>query len=126
MVIRISESGKLLLGESGIREFFLWNRKSLALEFNNWNPKSISCNPESPVWTPESKSVFSCAFCLIGSIQQSCAAFGNNYKLRAQMPDRPFSSYLNRKAIFMWLVSTIANGMDIRIEYYGIYREGKK
>ena len=47
-------------------------------------------------------------------------------KSRAQMPDRPFSSFLNRKAIFMWLVSTIANGMDIRIEYYGIYREGKK
>ena len=24
-------------------------------------------------------------------------------KFRARMPDRPFSSFLNRKAIFMWL-----------------------
>ena len=47
-------------------------------------------------------------------------------KFRAQMPDRPFSSFVNRMAIFMWLVSTIANGMDIRIEFYSIYREGKK
>ena len=47
-------------------------------------------------------------------------------KFRARMPDRPFSSFVNRMAIFMWLVSTTANGMDIRIEYYCIYREGKK
>ena len=78
MVIRISEFGKLLLVEYGIREFFSWNRKSLALDFNNWNPKSITWISESPVWTPESKSVSSCVFCLISSIQQSYAAFGNN------------------------------------------------
>ena len=47
-------------------------------------------------------------------------------RFRARMPDRPFSSFVNRMAIFMWLVSTIANGMDIRIEYYCIYREGKE
>ena len=41
MVIRISESGKLLLVESGIREFFSWNPESWALEFDDWNPKSI-------------------------------------------------------------------------------------
>ena len=49
-------------------------------------------------------------------------------KFRARMPDRPFSSFLNRKAIFMWLVSTIANGMDIRIEYYtlNVRSQGKQ
>ena len=69
-VIRISESGKLLLVESGIQGFFSWNPESWALEFDDWNP-------ESPAWTPESKSVLSCVFCLISSIQQSFAASGN-------------------------------------------------
>ena len=72
MVIRISESGKLLLVD-----FVSWNPESLALEFNDCNPKSITWNPECPVWTPESKSVLSCVFCLISSIQQSFAASGN-------------------------------------------------
>ena len=72
MVIRISESGKLLLVD-----FVSWNPESLALEFNDCNPKSITWNPERPVWTPESKSVLSCVFCLISSIQQSFAASGD-------------------------------------------------
>ena len=104
---------------------FSWNPESWALEFNDWNPKSITWNPESPTQTPESKTVLSCVFCLISSIQQSFVASGN-YKFRARTRDRPFSSFVNRMAIFMWLVSTIANMMDTRIRYYCIYRKGKK
>ena len=65
MVIRMSESGKLLLVD-----FVSWNSESLALEFNDCNPKSITWNPECLVWTPESKFVLSCVFCF-SSIQQS-------------------------------------------------------
>ena len=46
MVIRISESGKLLLVD-----FASWNPESLALEFNDCNPKSITWNPECPEYT---------------------------------------------------------------------------
>ena len=54
-VIRISESGKLLLVESGIRQFFFVESVILGYGISDWNP-------ESSVWTPESKSVLSCLF----------------------------------------------------------------
>ena len=120
MVIRMSESGKLLLVD-----FVSWNSESLALEFNDCNPKSITWNPECPVWTPESKSVFSCVFCLISSIQQSFAASGN-YNVQGSNAWQNFLSFVNKMAIFMWIVSTVATVMDTRIKYQCIYRKGEK
>ena len=120
MVIRMSESGKLLLVD-----FVSWNSESLALEFNDCNPKSITWNPECLVWTPESKFVLSCVFCLISSIQQSFVRLEMT-TFRARTLDRLFSSFVNKMAIFMWIVSTIATVMDTRIKYQCIYRKGKK
>ena len=120
MVIRISESGKLLLVD-----FVSWNSESLALEFNDCNPKSITWNPECLVWTPESKFDLSCVFCLISSIQQSFVRLEMT-TFRARTLDRLFSSFVNEMAIFMWIVSTIATVMDTRIKYQCIYRKGKK
>ena len=120
MVIRISESGKLLLVD-----FVSWNPESLALEFNDCNPKSITWNPECLVWTPESKFDLSCVFCLISSIQQSFVRLEMT-TFRARTLDRLFSSFVNEMAIFMWIVSTIATVMDTRIKYQCIYRKGKK
>ena len=125
MAIWISESGKLLLVESGIQEFFSWNPESLALEFNDWNPKSMTWNPESSGWTPDSKTVLSCFFVWLlqfNSVLQrlEIASF------RARTLDRAFLSFVNKMAIFMWLVRTTANMMDTRIKYHCIYRKGKK
>ena len=48
-------------------------------------------------------------------------------RFRARTSDRPFSSFVNRMAIFMLLVRTIANNiMDIRIEYKCIYHIKEK
>ena len=66
-VIRISKSGKLLLVESGIQEFFFRGIRNPGL----WKLTTGIRNP------PESKSVLSCVFCLISSIKQSFAACGN-------------------------------------------------
>ena len=66
MVNRISESGKLYLVESGIQDFFLsWNPESWALEFDDWNL-------DSPVWTPESKTVLSCVFVWLVQFNKVC------------------------------------------------------
>ena len=66
MVIRISESGKLFLVESGIQDCFLsWNPESWALELDDWNL-------DSPVWTPESKTVLSCVFVWLVLFNRVC------------------------------------------------------
>ena len=125
MVIRISDPGNFCLWNLEFRNFFSWNPESLALEFNDWNAKSMTWNPESPAWTPDSKTVLSCIFVWLlqfNSILQhlEIASF------RAQTPERPFLSFVNKMAIFMWLVRTTANVMDTRIKYLCMYRKGKK
>ena len=65
-VIRISESGKLFLVESGIQEFF--SVESVFLDLGIRNPQRGIENPNL------SCPVF---FCLISSIKQSFAASGN-------------------------------------------------
>ena len=127
MVIRVLESGKLLLGESGIREFFFcgignpwpWNSTTGIL-----NPLPGIRNHQCGLQNPSlSRPVFFVWLVQFNRVMQRLEIIT---RFRARMPDRPFSSFVNRMAIFMWLVSTISNGMDIRIEYYCIYREGKK
>ena len=71
MVIRISESG---IWNSGI---FLWNPESLALEFNDLNPKSITWNTGIPSVDSRIQVFLALCFCLISSIQQSFVASGN-------------------------------------------------
>ena len=120
MAIRISESGKLLLVESGIQEFFSWNPESFALEFNYWNPKSMTWNSERNPQRGRQTPRLVMYFCLITSIQQCFAASGNCIVQGSNAGQAFFM------AIFMWLVRTTANMMDTRIKYQCIYRKGKK
>ena len=65
--IRILESWKFLLEESGILGFGIWNTaQGIRNPTNDWNPESkfhwqrlesSSWNPESTAWNPESKTV---------------------------------------------------------------------
>ena len=104
MVIRISESGKLLHVEYGIREFFCgignpwpWNSTIGIL-----NPlpgiRNLHCGLQNPSL---SRPVFFVSLVQFNRVVQRLEIIT---KFRAQMPDVPFSSFLNRKAIFMWLV----------------------
>ena len=69
-VIRISESGKLLLVESGIQEFFLVESVFLGLGIFRLESGIPSVDPRILVFLV-------LCFCLISSIQQSFAASGN-------------------------------------------------
>ena len=102
-------------------DFVSWNPKSLALEFNDCNRKSITWNPECPVWTPESKSGLSCGFFLLVQFNRVLRRLEIT-TFRARTLDRLF----NEMAIFMWIVSTVATVMDTRIKYQCIYCKGKK
>ena len=102
----------------GIGNPWPWNSTTGIL-----NPLPRIRNPQCGLQNPSlSRPVFFVGLVQFNRVMQHLEMT----KFRARMPDRPFSRFVNRMAIFMWLVSTTANGMDIRIEYYCIYRKGKK